>query len=404
MPVLQVMLEVAPRIAAGLASGQLERVGGVIRKTSGKKEIVAWLREGGKIANNSQVAVDLLSTLFDTSTGGVVSAVTGVANAVLTAHTHDIQMQQLRVIQGISSVAAAASAAGIFVQIATTMYLARRISELHDSIVDQFEHDRRIKLDSALEYVEKIITKLEGERKAFAVDVASRDLIAARHDLKEKFGKVLSTDNLTVEETELASNLLLQGMQIDTAHVRIYLDSDEIDLAKDLLDDCLIEYQRLTHDFIQDLLGSNRARYFSQSVDKNDFLRFVLIEEWLRDAKDIMTDLVLENRKDFWNNAVNGSLGSNKRDLRGFTYIGHLEALAYAEILIENYARLMGYKAEIDAIERLGFSVSEWEEQISSRLAEKDIDLAEYNDYVLLIDQEFLDSAKRQEQMPSPQI
>ena len=390
MPQIEVMLEVPQKTAAGLASGQLERVGGVIVDAA-SKQVVAWLREGGQVASNSHVAVDLLSTLFDASAGGVGSAVTGVANAALTAHTHHIQMQQLRVIQGISSVAAAGSMAGLVVQIATTMYLARRIGKLQESILSQLEHDRRIRLESAIEYVEKIITQLEGEQKAVAVDAVSRDLIAARNDLKTKFKNVLNAGSLTAENTELASNLLLQGMQIDTAHVRIFLDSNRLDLAKNLLDDCLREYRSLTHDLIQDLLGLKRARYFNSKVDDNDLYRYVLIEEWLRDSQGIMTELVLESRDKFWNGSVKKSLGPNKRNhLKRFTYIGHLEALTYAEKLIENHERLIGYQAEINAIERLGISISEWEEQINRRLAEKEIDLAERKDYILLVDEEWL--------------
>ena len=50
MPQIEVMLEVAPQIALGLASGRLERVGGVVRE-AGSKQIVMWLREGGQIAS-----------------------------------------------------------------------------------------------------------------------------------------------------------------------------------------------------------------------------------------------------------------------------------------------------------------------------------------------------------------
>ncbi len=386
---LEVALEVPLVIAKGLASGQLERAGGVVRDIA-SKHVVMWLREGGQIASNPDLAQGVLKTLLDASSGGLVSTATGAINAAVSAQRNHQILQQLRVIQGISAVAATAPVAGLVVQIATTMYLARRIGELQESILGQLEHDRRIRLESAIEYVEKIITQLEGERKADAVDAVSRDLITARNDLKTKFKNVLSAEILTAENTDLASNLLLQGMQIDTAHVRIFLDSNRLDLAKNLLDDCLLGYKSLTNDLIQDLLGSKRARYFNNEVDDNDLFRYVLIEEWLRDSQGIMTELVLDNRDKFWNRTVKRSLGSNKRDLRGYTFIGHLEALTYSEKLIENYDRLIGYQAEINAIERLGISISEWEEQISNRLAEKEIDLAERKDFVLLVDEEWL--------------
>ena len=370
MPQFEVVLEVPLQIAQGLASGQLERVGGVIRDAS-SKQVVAWLREGGQAADNSQVANDLLSKLVGTS-------------------AQHFQIQQLRVARGISSVAASASVAGLAFQIASTMTLANKIGKLQESMLGQLEHDRQVRLESAIEYVEKIITQLEGERKALAVEAVSRDLIAARNDLKIKFKKVLSAERLTAEDIQLASDLLLQGMQIDTTHVRMYMDSNRLDLAKNLLEDFLLEYKSLTQDLIQDLLGSTRARYFNSEVENHDFFRYVLIEEWLRDSKGIMTELVLENRDRFWDGSVQKSLGPSKRDLRGYAFIGHLEVLTYAERLIENYDCLIGYEAELKAIERLGISISEWEAQISNRLAEKEVNLDERNDYRLLVEADWL--------------
>ena len=53
MPQIEVMLELPVKIAQGLASGQLKRVGGVIVDAA-SKQVVAWLREGGRIASGSK--------------------------------------------------------------------------------------------------------------------------------------------------------------------------------------------------------------------------------------------------------------------------------------------------------------------------------------------------------------
>ena len=64
---IEVMLEVPLRIAAGLAGGQLERVGGVVRDV-GTKQIVALLREGGQLANGSHPSqAEYLRLCLDTS-------------------------------------------------------------------------------------------------------------------------------------------------------------------------------------------------------------------------------------------------------------------------------------------------------------------------------------------------
>ena len=70
MPQIEVMLEVPLKIAAGLASGQLERVGGVVVDSASKK-VVMWLREGAQIADNSNLAGGVLRSLLDAGSGGL---------------------------------------------------------------------------------------------------------------------------------------------------------------------------------------------------------------------------------------------------------------------------------------------------------------------------------------------
>ena len=61
---LEVVFDVPPAIVRGLATGALERVGGVIRET-GSKQVVMWLREGAKIADNSNLAGGVLKSLLN---------------------------------------------------------------------------------------------------------------------------------------------------------------------------------------------------------------------------------------------------------------------------------------------------------------------------------------------------
>ncbi|MCY4146819.1 MAG: hypothetical protein OXE95_01425 [Chloroflexi bacterium] len=386
---LKVVFDVPPEIAHGLATGALERVGGVIRET-GSKQIVMWLREGARIASNPDIAGGVLKSLLNVASGGWASLAAEGINAMVAANRHKVIMQQLSVIQGIATVGAAGSVIGIAVQIASTLYLVRNINEIHDIIVTEFERDRQIRLQAAVEYAESILPHLKDESRQAGVELASRDFIAARKDILWKLDQILDSRQLTVEQIELASRLLLQAIQLDSAHIRMQLEIGRIDLAKAQLDRRLEEYRKLTRALIQNLLGDYRARYFNSKVADNDFLRFVLVEEWLREEKDIILDLVLEQRKYFWDRNVSQRLGPNKGDIRRFTHLGHLEALSYIESLIENYGRLVGYRAEIEAVERLGLTFSEWEEQIAERLADQDIDIAEHNDYVLLVDNERL--------------
>ena len=67
-------------------------------------------------------------------------------------------------------------------------------------------------------------------------------------------------------------------------------------------------------------------------------------------------------------------------------------ALDQAELLIENLERMRGFKAEIEAIERLGLSSNEWQTEIDTALGEAGLNLAEHDDYVLLVDKDWLDT------------
>lgn len=122
MPVIQVLLEVAPHIAAGLASGRLERVGGVILDAK-SKQVVAWLREGGQIKNNLDPDSALPRFLFQSllqaaklaKTGdaaqqaralsqlvdslGAINNVFGALNIAVTARSHHLTTLRLQAIQ-----------------------------------------------------------------------------------------------------------------------------------------------------------------------------------------------------------------------------------------------------------------------------------------------------------------
>ena len=73
---LEVVFEVPPEIVRGLATGTLERVGGVIRE-QGSKQVVMWLREGAQIANNSNLAGGVLRSVLNVGSGGLSGAAFG---------------------------------------------------------------------------------------------------------------------------------------------------------------------------------------------------------------------------------------------------------------------------------------------------------------------------------------
>ena len=112
-----------------------------------------------------------------------------------------------------------------------------------------------------------------------------------------------------------------------------------------------------------------------------------------------MIEAILANRHDFWNQDLLPEQGEPDRlqfihDLlsRGSEKdpARHVEALDQADALIESHGRLHGLLIEIEAIERLGVSNSEWEASQKTALANANIQLDEHKDYVALVDQEAL--------------
>ncbi len=117
---------------------------------------------------------------------------------------------------------------------------------------------------------------------------------------------------------------------------------------------------------------------------------------------NVLKDALLAAREDFWNPDVLMNIEDstkNKTILETLALKGkasneplppHLLAIAKSDVLIENYRRLEGIQAEVEAIAQLKVSVPDWESQIAERLADKKVVVADHKDYILLADKEWL--------------
>jgi hypothetical protein len=90
---LGVKPEIAGKIISGLSTGKYERVGGVIRKTVGKKEVVAWLRDVSEGLPIDATVLSKLGPLLQ------LNAVTSVLNLGITAIGFVMVMRRLESIQ-----------------------------------------------------------------------------------------------------------------------------------------------------------------------------------------------------------------------------------------------------------------------------------------------------------------
>jgi len=410
------MLDVPLKIAAGLASGQLERVGGVIRDV-GSKQVVAWLREGGKIASNSNLAGGLLKTLIDVPTGGVASAVVGLIDTAVTAHSHYLIMQQLGRLETLLSISTGIGVVNLAVSSLSLPVLLKRLQALEKKIEGLYEHVAGAHR-SAVQA--KLSAAISAAQNAFDME-GPRNRSQQAHNAIDRFGEVrdyiledIESLFKSSESLEDRVKAIVHAMQIDSMLIRCYLELDELSSARRHLNHYVERYEADVHDLVGICLGDNREAYFldTDNVSKKDLYRFVAIEDWLHrsdinwtnnESDSALMKVLIKYRISLRDNNVrtrsnSGSIRKNvpilnrlsdrKRDTQANLSLP--DGLLQAELLIEKLEGLQGFKAELDAIARLGISHSEWQQQQNEALAMAEINLAEHQDYVLLTDSEWL--------------
>ena len=400
---IEVALEIPAKIVAGLASGQLERVGGVVRDAS-SKQIVMWLREGGQIASNPNLASGFLSPLLNASSGGLLSAATGVANMAVTARSHHLIMQQLNGISRMLGVVGGIGVVNIAVSVVSMGAIMSRLSAIQKQIEwisAELDRDRDAKLQAGLEAAKDASVAVSSHNRLLHAKQAIARLREARLQALDDLNKRLASG----ASPQLAEQLA-KAMQVDLVFVRCYMEIDDIANAKRHLVDAVKTYRQMTVQCISMLLGLERAIYFHPSVSDEDLWRLVAVLQWQSNRETtpeaVMVEALLANRHDFWNQDLLPEQGEPDRlqfvqNLlsRGSAESAegsakHLDALEQADSLIESHDRLHGLLIEIEAIERLGVSNSEWEARQRIALAGANIQLDEHEDYVALVDQEAL--------------
>lgn len=276
-----------------------------------------------------------------------------------------------------------------------------RVSKI---VAEQHQRDRQINLSTALECAQVVANAEDGNYKESMAANLDFLLINAREHCMSDFCE--KRHERAKEEIELAQQRLAQAMHLDETRIRAFLEVGQDKLAESVMQDRLEKYRTELKKYVSILLGRHpqRAIYFNHKVGDQDLQRYVLIEQWLRGEEDILWDIVLEQRKGFWSGEVKNALEPSQ----GIVLPGkpspkastqHLDALAQAEAAIENFQRFEGFALELKAINRLGISLDDWEAMRNTQntvfVNEADINLAEHDDYVLLVDKEWSDTQKK---------
>ena len=403
---LEVLLRFPPKIIAGILSGELKLWGGVVRNAA-NGQIVALLREGGQVASNSDLAGGLLKTVLDMSTGGLASTAMGLLDTAVTARSHFLIMQQLQGLTNLVSLTAGIGVLNLAATVVSTAVLLKRLGEIEQAIEGLYRHvskefseDRRAKMQRAIQAADDALNMADSANRESQANAAIRELFEARQHVWREID--IAKGSLgTAENNKLIQDNLLQAMQLDELRCRCLLELEEYSRANVYLADRLDAYLETSRHLIHRHLGEHRAIYFHKSVPETELLRYIAIEYWLRANGNRLLEIVLANRHDFWNQDLANESVEVKTGPAGLANLPflkkgetegkpHLDALILSELLIENHSRLLGFHAEIEAIERLGISHKEWENKQREALADAEIDLEEYDDYALLVDKEWL--------------
>ena len=366
---IQILFQLPAYIESGLTLGTYERVGAVIRDSQ-TKQVVMWLREGGEAASNPKAMNGLMASVMRQS--GMSSAAMG---AILGSTLMTVNL--------------AMSGYTLYLMVERVRELEQQIEALHERVSEEFARDRRVEFEAALSNARDVVDAENDAYKQQAANQAINQLFKAQQHRLQDFDQLVVTAS-GFDQLQQAQNYLLQAMMTSTMRVRCFLETDQFNVARSRLKEALDEYLPRTKHLIQKWLGEHPAIYFNSTISDTDFERYLQIETWVREVDDVLAILVKEYRSEFWNRDAIKPLSGLSFKLpfmnRSDTDVEptYLEALTQAEVLIENYHRLLGFELELASM-RLKFE--EWDALVG--------DLETQEDYVLLVDQDALTASDR---------
>ncbi|RMG90235.1 MAG: hypothetical protein D6712_00175 [Chloroflexi bacterium] len=323
MVIIQPTLEVPERIFAGLATGSLERVGGVIVE-SRSKQIVMWLRDVSQLDDAAQKKLMMSSGVLSSKSFSLLMTGAAMLNTVMLTFHLGAMLKRFTA-------------------------LGEKIDDAITVIKQEFEKDRDVQLVSALRAAEDAFEAQHADNRRERATQAIHKFDIVHEHIKRRF--IESLDNQPLH----AKAHLILGMWIDNIRTRCYLEIGEHDTAKKRLHESIKLYRSQIEALIHHLFG-NPARYFHKDVADEDFQRFIKIESWLRGNTNALEEIVLEYRQDFWNKDVLPRQGFNlgaflsRSSEEEDAEPPHLEALTVSELMIENLSRLQGFHEEIAAL------------------------------------------------------
>lgn len=415
MPNLEVVFHVPNIILRGLASGQLERVGGVIRDVA-TKQVVTWLRDTG-VWNST----DELPQPLDLIMGAARAATTlhdgrqtrrmivDLSDQVRQANSQINEVsQQVASVKALNTFIAggqiinfAMSAVSLFVTLKRLDQLSAEIIRLGDLVQSEFRRDRdmgfKVAIQAARDAFESDLSTYQDNAARSAID----GLYEARENFLTEYDQVMKISN-SGQHLMLAKHYLIRALYAESSRIRCYLITRGSDIAQRRLMEDLPRIRESSKQLVTALLGQKSAIYFHKDVPSESLDRFLQLQRWLKspdldeelDESLFIFEVMDRLRADFWNSATiqdeYGDIFSQitRRPVKSF--IDHLsgipERLANAEMVVENYHHLLGFNLEMQSMR---LSLPEWEQLATP-------EMLQYHDgFAMIVDADTLQTAER---------
>ena len=335
MSSISVHLQVPEFIESGLASGSMERVGGVIRTlNSNNKESIAWIRKAGQTGQTVVSSAGLLENVMRFSGLGTTTLATLLGSSL-----------------PILNIAMAGYAlADIILRIQGQH---AELGQLHEAIKREFNRERVVNLITAIDIARNISRARDVDVKRQMVGQVTERLVNAEVQLLIDFEESLTGD-MEVKHKEAAVRTIVLAMHVAAMSARAWLEIHEFELACEWLTYSLERQQQRARRQLHNWLGQDRAYFFHKSVGDENFERYLRTERWIRGKKYVLRELVRENYVDFWNDDALSSIQNpprfGRREAVLITPPPYLSLLKQVELLIENYRRLEGFRLELKSM------------------------------------------------------
>jgi hypothetical protein len=358
-----VTLDIPPELAVGLASGKLERVGGVVRDSS-TKQVKAWLRETGE-----QVVSESLALSSVAATASVLNlAVSTMGFAVVMHRLGEVEQQLLQ---------------------------SQVMLEAIDYKIDLSFY---AKFRAALKLALNSFTMENVNNRHTSAFQAIERFIEAEHYYTQLVDKEIANGSQVADDylTTLSLSYITE--------VRCYLELEELGTAQKRLSESLKVLKPRYKSHIETLLTSNPAAYLHPSLKEEiDLSRLARVYQWIdpsikgeRDVFELQRENLfkLAENSDEWIKSLpqaistpktNGFLSNQSKKLlesfpKGISrlrkpsthstkkemppeievYSRLPKTFSLVEQLIEDTNRLETYLAEVQTIALLGIGFGEW--------------------------------------------